>query len=284
MWMIVSILIVGGALSAACLLAAAAVHFRQRWAGRAGGLASTAMRRAAVLAAAFAFSAGAIHLAMTRIDEVAAQMPLLLLRLDVGREQYGRIALEVLSRRAEQHTLTHSSASSITDALLAADWWLEETTRQPFDPVRPAEKWLTIQMEQARLTDDQVARWLQLVPPPLFLAGADTRLAPAPIVLGALFGREWQRIGKVPYRVHRLEISGIRINGEAQEVTLEEEPDSNAGIGWFANRVAYRVPGLHVPADVDSQCEIEVTYYLDLEPGSYRRVGPLTWRTTLIVN
>lgn len=277
-------LIVGGALSALCLLAAGAAHIRRRWTGRAEGLISTAMRRAVVLTAAFALSAGGLHLAMTRIENVAAQMPVALLRLDVGRAQYGPIALDALSRRAEQHTLSLSGASSITDALLAADWWLEETTRQPFDAARPAEKWLTIQLEQARLSDGQLARWLDLVPPPLFLAGADTRLSPAPITVTALFGREWQRIGRVPYRVHRLEVDEIRINGETQEFTLEEEEDSNAEIGWFASRVAYRILGLHAPEDGSPRCEIEIVYHLDLEPSSYRRIGPLTWRTTLLVN
>jgi len=284
MWMLVAMLILGAAASAAWLLAAAGVRVSRRLRGHESGWVSTAMRRSLVLTIACMLSATALHLGMTRIESVAPQMPVALLRLDVGRSEYGSIALESLCIRAEQHTLSHSAASAITDTLIDGDWWMEETTRQAFDPLRPAEKWLTIQMEQARLSEAQLARWLNLVPPPMFLAGADVRESPAPIALTALFGREWQRIGNVPYRVHRLEITEIRLNGEAQEFTLQEESDSNAEIGWYANRVAYRILGLLATADGSPRCEIEVVYFLDLEPSSYRRIGPLTWRTTLLVN
>lgn len=283
-WILVAILAGGGALSAACLLAASAWHVAQRRRGRSSGWCSTAMRRSLILAASCALCGAALHAGMTRIEPVAHQLPTALLRLDVARPHYGEIALETLCRRAEQHTLSRRAASRITDTLLDAEWWLEETQRQTFDPARPAEKWLTIQMEQARLSEEQLARWLNLVPPPIFLAGADLRQSPAPINLTALFGREWQRIGNVPYRVHRLEIREIRVGSVAQEFVVEEEADSNAEIGWYATRVALRVLGLHAPTGPGPRCDLEVEYLLDLEPSSYRNIGPLTWRTTLLVN
>ncbi len=284
MWLLVAILIGGAALSAGWLLLAAARHLALRRRGRASGWCSEAMRRALTLTAACALCGAALHLGMKHIEPVARQLPTSLLRLDAAQPYYGEIALETLCRRAEQHTLSHGAATAITDALLDASWWLEETRRQTFDPRRPAEKWLTIQMEQARLSEARLARWLNLVPPPIFLAGADLRPSPAVINLTALFGREWQRIGNVPYRVHRLEIREIRLGGVAQAFTIEEEADSNAEIGWYANRVALQVRGLHVPPGQGPRCELEVDYELDLEPSSYRGIGPLIWRTTLLVN
>ena len=129
-----------------------------------------------------------------------------------------------------------------------------------------------------------MARWLNLVPPPMFLANADARQSPSAIRLTAIFGREWQRIDKVPYRVNALEITEIRLNGEPQEFTVEQGPDSHAEIGWYANRVSYEVLGLHAGGQGGPRCEIEIVYRLDLEPGSYTSIGPLRWRTTLLVN
>lgn len=284
MWVLVTILAVGTALSAVWLVGAIAIHLVHRGRGRADGWISGGMRRALIMTVASAACAAAIHFGATRFDGFARQMPVALLRLDVARPWYGGIALRALNDRAVQHTLSFESAARITETLLDSNWWLEPTTRTRFDPSREPERWLTIQMEQARLSDGQLARWINLVPPPLFLANADTRESPSAVRITAIFGREWQRIDNVPYRVHRLEIDAIRINGAEQSFTVEEGEDSNAAIGWYATRVVFHVMGLTAPETGEPRCEIEIVYRLDLEPSSYRHIGPLTWRTTLLVN
>ncbi len=284
MWLVVTILASGGLVSAVWLLAAVGMHLVGRVRGRASGSVTSNIKRAATMTVACAACASAVHLAMSHIESFASQMPAALLRLDVSRPWYGRTALNVLADRAAQHTLSFESAAEMTETLLGSDWWIDETMRQRFDPSRPPERWLTIQMEQGRLGDDQLARWLNLVPPPMFLANADTRQSPSSIKLAAVFGREWQRIDRVPYRVNRLEVVEIRLNGEPQEFTVEEAEDSHAEIGWYANRVAYDLLGLHAPAQGGPRCEIEIIYRLDLEPSSYTNIGPLSWKTTLLVN
>ncbi len=284
MWLIVSILASGGVVSACWLIAAIGTRLIGRIRGRATGWIGGTLRNAATMTVVCALCAMAVHFGMIRVPGLAWQMPASLLRLDVGKAWYGDIALHSLSDRAVQHTLSFDSAASITDTLLDADWWLDETHRQIFDASREPERWLTIQMEQARLTDEQMARWLNLVPPPMFLANADTRQSPSSIKLTAIFGREWQRIDKVPYRIDHLKIVEIRVNGAPQEFTIEEAADSNAEIGWHANRVEFHVLGLHAPPGGSPRCEIEVIYRLDLEPSSYEDIGPLSWKTTLLVN
>lgn len=284
MWLLVFILASAAALSALWLLVAVGVHLAQRARGRASGWIAGSIRRPAIMTIACSACAAGIHLGMTRADGFPRQMPAALLTLDVASPWYGRIALRTLADRAAQHTLPMDTASGITDALLDADWWLDETHRRLFDNSRQSERWFTIQMEQARLSDEQLARWLNLVPPPMFLANADTRQSPSSISITAVFGREWQRIDNVPYRVNRLEITEIRVNGESQEFTLEEAADSQSDIGWYATRVEFHVLGLHAPPDSSPRCEIEVIYRVDLEPSSYRNIGPLRWTTTLVVN
>lgn len=284
MWLVVAILAGGGVVSAVWLLAAIGLQVAARVRGRAGDRLTSNMKRAATMTVACLACASAVHLGMSRIASVAPQMPAALLRLDVSKAWYGRIALGVLADRAVQHTLSFQSAAETTEALLSSDWWVDETTRHRFDSSRQPERWLTIQMEQGRLGDEQLARWLNLVPPPMFLANADTRESPSSIKLAAVFGREWQRIDKVPYRVNRLEITEIRLNGQPQEFTMEEAEDSHAEIGWYANRVAYNVLGLHAPPQGGPRCEIEIVCRLDLEPSSYTNIGPLSWKTTMLVN
>ncbi len=284
MWLLVVILASAAALSALWLVLAVAVHIARRARGRASGGITGSIRRPVVMTVACSACAAAIHFGMTRAEGFPRQMPAALLRLDVARPWYGRIALRTLADRAEQHTLPMDTASSITNALLDAEWWLDETHHRLFDDSRQSERWLTILMEQGRLSDEQLARWLNLVPPPMFLANADTRQSPSSISIAAIFGREWQRIDSVPYRVHRLEITEIRVNGAAQEFTLEEAADSQSEIGWYATRVEFHVLGLHAPPDSSPRCEIEVIYRVDLEPGSYTDIGPLRWTTTLVVN
>lgn len=283
MWLVVSILATGGLVSAIWLLAAVAWQVIGRVRGNASGWITSNIKRAATMTVACAACASGVHLGMSKVESVARQMPAGLLRLDVSRSWYGRIALGVLANRAEQHTLSFESAAEITDALLGSDWWIEDTRRQIFDPARQPERWLTIQMSQGRLSEEQLTRWLNLVPPPMFLANADTRQSPSLIKLSAVFGREWQRIDKVPYRVNRLEFTEIRINGEPQEFTVQEAEGSQANLGWHA-RVAYDVLGLHAPAQGGPRCEIEIVYRVDLEPSSYTNIGPLSWKTTLLVN
>ncbi len=284
MWLIVSILASGGVVSAFWLIAAIATRLIGLIRGQETGWIGRTMRHAATMTVACALCAMAVHFGMTRTKGLAKQMPASLLCLDVGKAWYGGIALHTLSDRAVQHTLSFASAASITDALLDSDWWLNETQRQIFDASREPERWLTIQMEQARLSDEQLARWLNLVPPPMFLANADTRESPSSIKITAVFGREWQRIDKVPYRIDHLQITAIRLNGQPQEFTIEEGANSNAEIGWHANRVEFEVRGLAAPPGGSPRCEIEIIYRLDLEPSSYENIGPLSWKTTLLVN
>jgi len=284
MCLVVTILASGGAVSAIWLLAAIAWQIAARQRGGTRDWITSSMNRAATMTGACLACALAVHLGMIRIDSFAPQMPAALLRLDVATPWYGRIALGVLADRAVQYTLSFESAAETTEVLLGSDWWIDETMQQRFDPAREPERWLTIQMEQGRLGDEQLAMWLNLVPPPMFLANADTRQSPSSIKLAAVFGREWQRIDKVPYRVNRLKVVEIRLNGEPQEFTVEEAEDSHAEIGWYANRVAYDLLGLHAPAQGGPRCEIEIVYRLDLEPSSYTNIGPLSWKTTLLVN
>ena len=259
------------------------------------------VRRSLLMAVLWLGAAAALHGGMMRSGSFAAQMPALLLRWDLRHALYGPRAIAALADRGRQRALDRDACRSVTDALLAAEWWRDETWGKPFDAARPAQAWLTLMVEQALLADEQFARWIELVPPPIFGAaalgvasdpggtggGAETPQVP-PLVVTAWFGREWQRVAEVPYEVVALRVHTIRVNGAAQEFQVEEAPDSQAALRRFATKVDYRFTGLRAPAapggDGVARCEIEVDYALDIEPGGYADIGSLTWRTTLILN
>jgi hypothetical protein len=272
------------------------------------------VRRTFIMAVVWLLSATLLHHGMTRAEPFRDQLPATVLQWDVQREFYGRLALSALTKRSIKLSIDRRICERITDTLLDAQWWRAETIGVPFDPKRPAEDWLTVQMEQGRLTEEQLARWIQIVTPPLFSAGVERETfltehglparakssdangepkasadggleAHAPddeaIVIRAVFGRQWMREARVPYRVDRLEVREIRINGEAREFAVEEADGSQSGLGQFATRVEfiYRV----APPD-EPRAEVEIDYVLDLEPSGYVGIGPMTWRTALIVN
>ncbi|MFG0328859.1 MAG: hypothetical protein ACF8PN_03065 [Phycisphaerales bacterium] len=234
-------------------------------------LARTIARRSGLMAVVWLAFAGVLHLGMTRAPSFVSSLPVGILAIDLNRPVYGDIALVELRERARNQALTSAQMSSITARILRHPWWLEDAPVH--QPARPQDSWLLTMFHSAQLTAPQLVAWFKIAPPPLFSAAASAP-AGSDIPVFIEYGRDWTSLHSVPVQIDSVEIEELRLNGAPTDFELEELDESDATLGQFASRVAYRLRGIEAPA---SPWSIEIDYRLDVEPGGYRGIGPLRW-------
>lgn len=281
MWYIVNALvlaaIVGGGVS---LLAALAGMLRRQNAWAEFFWSATLLRRGLIFTLVTALLGISLHLGMLHTHFIQRDLPSMVLAWDVAHERYGPIAMGELTERSMNQTLDEDRAQSITDTLLEVDWWESRANVTPFPRTDPVQDWFALQLEKGRITDAQLAQWLNRVRPMIFSIESSTDAWS----VRSEYGRSWQRAMNTPYRIDRIEIESIQINGEPVEFTTVEADDSEAEFGWMATKAIFH----HLlPMQARRNGEentIEVTYRLDLEPGSYGDVGPLHWTGVVIPN
>jgi hypothetical protein len=282
MWYVVNGLILAGLLGA-IVFAIGALAFALRRRSRLAGFAASAtlLRRCALFGIVTLALGVGLHIGMVRSFDFVNQLPTALLASDVGHERYGGVAIAVLSERSINTTLSHDRASAITDALLGAAWWRDAANVLPFPMQDPVQNWFAIQLEKARLSDEQLGRWLAIVAPPgVFRIESSSE---AWHLVGE-WGRQWQRSAGTPYRIDSITIMSITVNGDAVAFETLEDADSESRFGWEAPMVRFYYV---LPTDarrLGERNDIVVTYRLAIEPGAYGEVGPLEWRGSIVAN
>lgn len=282
---LVVILSLGALISAVWVLASLSLNAARRRSSRDGDprpkLISKATKRSALMLIVCAAFACLMHLGMTRWTWFREGVPVGLLRVDLNGPVYGRAALAELHRRAEQEHLHAEDVARITDALIENDWWRKAGTGD--EAMREsAGKWLRHAMARNLILPQQIERWLAEIPPPAFsLPGRMATMNG--LYVTATYGRQWQYEHDVAYDVNDLEIVAVRLNGEpvAYDLNLHADPDES--LGMYATRIE-KAALLAAPMPDAPEAVVEVDYVIDLEPGGYRGLGPITWRGVIAGN
>lgn len=236
---------------------------------------------------------GVIALAHAAFTIVCRFSAVVLLRVDAGYGRYGEEALESLLRGADNDLLTTDDYRGITDRLLACTaWWAANAQDDPSvipEPVfvlsdapeagddHPAVSWLKTAYRNRTMSDEQLARWLELQPPPVI--GLETQIGPdGAALLYVEYGRRWQVIRGVVYPVDTVTVRRITIDGQYMPFTLVEAADSVSQRGYESAVVRFSIEGITWNKAISAGRTRRLTVEYDVAifgraPGSF---GPFT--------
>lgn len=254
-------------------------------------------RRAAGMAIVWLAFACLLHWLMRSKPAFVDSVPVLLLRIDVAHGRYGTVALESLLRSAAADSLSPADYRAVTEQLLAhPDWWSDASVRPNairlpvFTIAEPdiphgnhaARSWLNTAYNNRVMTDEQLARWMTLEPPPVIGLDQDSVAAGTDLPLYVEYGRRWQVARAVPYLIDSVAINRITINGQNVNFTLEESGDSVAARGYEAAVVRFAIRGVTIPAG-SGPISVQIEYTVTVFGRAQDNFGPFIFNASVYI-